>query len=484
MMSFETKTKLMPHQIDAVNKLLPTRIGGCFAEMGTGKTRIIIELVKLRQHKIDKVVYFCPVSLKETVRQQLFIHTDLTAADIYVFDDKTTEQNVPETSWYIIGIESMSSSSRVVLTANKLITENTFVILDESSYIKGHRSLRTERITEISKRARYRSILTGTPLSQGVVDLFSQMRFLSPKILGYNSFYSFAANHLEYSERFPGMIVRAHNTKYLAAKIKPYVYQVTKEECLRLPSKMYETRYCTMTWGQRRWYEKAKTEILNEIMDDSSDELASVAIFRLFSALQQIVSGFYNERLDPIKRGKKQRDKKFELHEIESNRLETLLGVINDIPKGDKIIIFCKFQYDIDNIHQALLRQFGSESCAIFCGKLSEQERNNQVAKFRQDARFFIVNQASGGHGLTLNEAHYVIFYNNGFKYSERMQAEDRCHRIGQTKPVTYIDIECLNSIDGRIAQALATKQNAVQVFRKEIEKVKKEKLKELIKAL
>jgi SNF2 family DNA or RNA helicase len=483
-MNFETKTKLMPHQVDAVNKLLPTRIGGLFAEMGTGKTRMVIELVKLRQHKIDKVVYFCPVSLKETVRQQLFTHTNLIDEDIYVFNDKTNEHNIPQVFWYIIGIESMSSSSRVVMTANKLITENTFVILDESSYIKGHRSLRTERITEISKRARYRSILTGTPLSQGVVDLFSQMRFLSPKILGYNSFYSFAANHLEYSERFPGMIVRAHNTEYLAAKIKPYVYQVTKEECLTLPKKLYETRYFWMTEEQDRWYSYIKNQILDEWEMAEDPDFSSIMIFRLFSSLQQVVSGFWSERLDKIQRRKKREDKRFKFHEFDNPRLEVLNDIIRDIPKDDKIIIFCKFQYDLDSIQKMLTEQFGADSIAIFCGKLSEQERNEQIAKFKSKSRFFVINQASGGHGLTLNEAHYVIFYNNGFKYSERLQAEDRCHRIGQKYPVTYIDIECRCGIDERISKALAKKGNVVAEFRREVEKVKKDRIRELIKAL
>ena len=122
------------------------------------------------------------------------------------------------------------------------------------------------------------------PLSQGVVDLYAQMRFLSPKILGYPSFYSFAANHLEYSDKFPGMIVRAHNTKYIAAKIKPYIYQITKEECLNLPAKLYETRYCSLTDSQRYHYEKVKDEVLDETKPDEWD---SVAVFRLFTALQR-----------------------------------------------------------------------------------------------------------------------------------------------------------------------------------------------------
>ncbi|MDD4422309.1 MAG: C-terminal helicase domain-containing protein, partial [Eubacteriales bacterium] len=88
---------------------------------------------------------------------------------------------------------------------------------------------------------------------------------------------------------------------------------------------------------------------------------------------------------------------------------------------------------------------------ALFTGKTPVKRRNKEVKRFRNDARFFLTTQSCGGHGLTLNEAHYVIFYNNGFKYSERMQAEDRCHRIGQEHPVTYIDICCACGIDERI---------------------------------
>ena len=207
------KTNLLPHQVNAINKVLPTRIGALFMDMGTGKSRSAIELAYRRAERIDKVIWFCPVSLKETVRQEILKHTGCTPADICVFNGKTAEHNLPKTLWYVVGIESMSSSTRVVLAVRKLITTRTMAILDESSYIKGHNSMRTLRITELCKPARYRLILTGTPLSQGVVDLFAQMRFLSPKILGYESFYSFAANHLEYSEKFPGMIVRAHNTE-------------------------------------------------------------------------------------------------------------------------------------------------------------------------------------------------------------------------------------------------------------------------------
>lgn len=472
MKNFATKTDLLPHQVAAVEKVLPSRVGALFMEMGTGKSRTAIELARIRLQKIDKAIWFCPVSLKETVRQEILKHTDAGDADICVFNDRTDSGNVPVVSWYVVGIESMSASSRVVLTVNSLVTDKTLVILDESSYIKGHHSLRTLRITEICKRARYRLVLTGTPISQGVVDLFAQMRFLSPKILGYTSFYSFAANHLEYSDKFPGMIVRSHNVPYLASKIQPYVYQVTKAECLNLPEKLYETRYLAMTDKQRYYYERAKDDILGDV-----EEFDSVTIFRLFTALQGIVCGYWNRR---ITRGV------YEYLEIEHERIDTLMTAIADIDPAEKVIIWCKYQYDIKGISHAIASRHGEDSLALLYGALTEKARARQIQKFRSEARFFLATQSCGGHGLTLNEASNAIFYNNAFKYSERLQAEDRCHRIGQSKPVTYIDIHCSFSIDDRIADALAEKGSLVRSFKREVDKVKgsKRKLRDLIKAL
>lgn len=466
------KTTLLKHQQDAVAKMIRSRIGALFMEMGTGKSRTAIELACRRRGRISKAVWFCPVSLKETICREIEKHTGNT--DIYVFGNKTNECNMPQVFWYVIGIESMSASSRIVLTANVLIDEKAFVIVDESQYIKGHRSARTNWITNISRRALYRMILTGTPISQGVVDLFAQMRFLSPKILGYNSFYSFAHNHLEYSEKYPGLIVRSHNTEYLAAKIKPYVYQVTKKECLDLPDKLYETRYFSMTDEQREAYEQAKWEILETIVDDQFD---SIAIFRLFSSLQQIVSGFWNYR-------EREGDEPKQL-EFSHLRIQILNDIINQIPNDEKIIIWAKYRYDIEQISANLTESYGPESVALFYGDLSIEKRNEQVDMFRGDARFFVATPSCGGHGLTLNEAAYVIFYNNGFKYAERIQAEDRDHRIGQNRNVTYIDIACVDSIDERINDALASKGNVVEAFKKEVDKVKKHnKLKSLIQAL
>src|SRR5690606_6788843 len=112
---------------EAVAKLLPSRVGALFMDMGTGKTRTAIEFVRIRQNKIDRVVWFCPVSLKETIRAEITKHTTCPVNAVYVFDDRANERTVPwDAFWYIVGIESMSASPRVVFTVNQLVTDRSF----------------------------------------------------------------------------------------------------------------------------------------------------------------------------------------------------------------------------------------------------------------------------------------------------------------------------------------------------------------------
>lgn len=479
MRAFETTTDLLPHQVDAVSKMLPSRVGALFMEMGTGKSRSVIELGKLRAEKIDRAVWFCPVSLKETVKYEILKHTNLESEDVYLFDDKTDSKSIPhDRLWYVVGIESMSASSRVVFAVHRLVTEHTFCVMDESSYIKNHRALRTERITHICQRAKYRMILTGTPISQGIADLYAQMKFLSPKILGYSGFYSFANNHLEYSEKFPGMVLHAHDTELLAKKMKPYVYQVTKDECLELPGKGFSTKRVSMTGDQSEAYFRAKGEILEELDTFGDDWLNAMVIFRLFSVLQSIVCGRWirtkNWREYILSFG--EIPKETEEFVLSHERLAMLEHILGGLPKDEKILIWAKYRFSIEEIAGLLKEKYGRDSYALYYGDLGEKDRSRELARFRKDARFLVATQSCGGHGLTLTEASTAIFYANGFSLAQRLQAEDRIHRIGQSRNVRYIDIVCRDSIDEKIEDSLFKKEGILKSFRKEIAELKKGK--------
>jgi len=466
------KTTLIEHQQNAVTKLKGLKVGGLLMEMGTGKTRALIELAYLRRSRIDKTVVFCPVALKQTWLYEL--HKHIENPSVYVFDDKTQQGNIPAVEWYLIGVESMSQSDRVVLAANELITDQTFVVLDESDTCKNHRAIRTQRITAISQRAAYRMVLTGTAVGEGVEDLYSQMYFLSPQILGYKSFYSFARNHLEYSEKYKGLVVNCLRTDWIAAKINPYVYQVKKDECLTLPDKLYSSRYCSMSWQQSQLYQQAKEEILWSAPDE---EINSYTIFQLFTALREIVSGFWNRYPEPHAHyWRRQSSQPPELLTCQHDRLDLLTSALHEIPNGEKVIIWSNFQYSTTQITKILAAEYGTGSYAEYHGQIKDRDRS--LDHWRNESRFLVASPKCGGRGLTLVESAYEIFYNNDFPYRVREQAEARIHRIGQERKPTYIDLVCSNSIDDRIFRSLQKKESLVKAFKRELDKLKTAKKK------
>lgn len=472
-MNYKITTELMQHQQDAADKLKNVKVAALFMDMGTGKTLTAFEWLRRKAHKISKVLYFCPVSVKKTIAKQIEQHTTAT---YYVFDDKTKQDNVPAADFYLIGIESMSDSDRIIFAANSLIDADCAVIVDESTYIKNHYAKRTEWITRIGKAAKYRMIMTGTPMSNGFKDIFSQMYFLSPLILGYNSFFSFAANHLEYSDKFPGVIKRAHNTELLAKKMQQYVYQVKKSECLELPDKSYSSRYYSLTSLQSQAYEARKQEFFDLI--EKYEEVSSTAVFNLFTDLQKICSGYWHD------------DKKERIDAVHW-RVDTLKQIIEEIPEGEKVVIWAKYMHDIDGILSMLRKEYGADCASEYTGRKSEKERAMEADLFTKHRRFFVGTQATGGHGLNeLVCSSYGIFYNNNFKFAERLQAEDRQHRLGQKKSVHYVNIIASNTIDEMIEKSLDKKEGILLSFQREIQGIRKlkkgadEKLKEVLRKL
>ena len=176
-------TKLYPHQQKAVEKLVHLKVGALYMEQGTGKTRTALELIqrRLSAGKVVCALWLCPCSTKRNLREDIEYHAPELSRDIV-----------------IRGIESLSSSDRLYLQLRELVaTHQAYLIVDESTLVKNKRAIRTERIIELSKKCTYKLILNGTPVSKNEADLFAQWYILDWRILGYQSYYSFAANHIE-----------------------------------------------------------------------------------------------------------------------------------------------------------------------------------------------------------------------------------------------------------------------------------------------
>lgn len=422
----------------------------CIFEMGTGKTRVALELIKIRLDKgrINHVIWLCPCSVKENLRRDIIKHTSDTQGELIT----------------IYGIETLSSSIKANSRLLKMVEEyNCYLIVDESNLVKNHIAKRTQNIIRLAGKCTYKMILNGTPICKNEADLYAQWYILSWKILGYQSFWSFAANHLEYDENIPGKVRRCLNTEYLVEKIAPYSYQMKKSECLDLPEKTYELEYFTVSPKQYDEYKRVK-----EIFLDDVNEFEENTIYRLFTALQLVLSGkrITSEIREPIKSEPMFKDI------YDNPRIEKLLGVLNQISE-DKVIIFCKYTQEINDIVGILNDEYGDGAAVPFNGELNQKKRQQNIDKFINSARFFVANKQCGAYGLNLQFCSYIIYYSNDWDYGTRAQSEDRVHRIGQNKNVHIIDICASNKLDERIINCLYRKENLIDSFKDELEKNK-----------
>ncbi|AVF28867.1 DEAD/DEAH box helicase [Paenibacillus larvae] len=445
-----TKTELYEHQEKAFHKLSIIKVGALYMEMGTGKTRTALELCakRINAGKVSKVLWLCPCSVKDTIVQEIDKHVE---GCLSLFE--------------ICGIETLSSSIKTNVQLLRLVqSESTFLIVDESNLVKNHKAIRTKNITRLAEFCTYKLILNGTPISRNEADLYAQWKILDWRILGYKSFWSFSRNHINWDERIPGKIRSMKNTRHLVERIAPYTYQVRKSECITLPPKTYKTVYYSLTAQQYEHYNAVADELFFQL-----DELEPHTIYRLFTGMQNVISGFR------VKVGKKLEKTYFFQNPLDNPRVQTLFSLIEQIGE-EKIIVFCKYTREIHEITTLLNAKYGVGSAVPFNGEVTQKKRQAHKKAFTQNARFLVANKTCAGYGLNLQFCSYAIFYNNDWDYATRGQAEDRIHRIGQNQNVHILDICARGTLDHRILTCLSRKEDLVESFKHYVENMKDRK--------
>ena len=433
------------HQVKAVEKLKKIKIGAAYMEMGTGKTRVALELINIRLNKgrIDHVIWLCPCSVKENLRRDIIKHTG-------------EEQNIIT----ICGIETLSTSIKTNSYLLELVkNKRCYLIVDESNLVKNHKAKRTQNIIRLSEYCTYKLILNGTPVTRNEADLFAQWYLLDWRVLGYKSYWSFSANHLEFDDY--GRLRKCLNVDYLVEKIGPYSYQVKKEECLDLPPKTYEKVYYELTNQQYEHYLNVADELMFSL-----DEFQPWTIYRMLTALQDVISGMYvNTSKENI-----QTTPYFD-NPLENPRIKKLLELLDGLE--EKTIIFCKYQQEINDITNIINQMYGKNKAVEYTGELSQKKRQKNLDLFQTTSQYLIANKQCGAYGLNLQFCSYIIFYSNDWDYGTRIQAEDRVHRIGQNENVHIVDICASDTLDERILKCLDKKENLVDSIREEIEENK-----------
>jgi len=327
----------------------------------------------------------------------------------------------------------------------------TFMVIDESTTIKNRRAKRTKALCAVGRGAVYRRILTGSPVTRSPLDLFSQMAFLDPKILGFSSYYAFQGRYSIVSRRTMGahsfnQVVGFRRLEELADKLSAHSYRVKKEDCLDLPDKVYTKREIALTPEQKRAYDQMKKLALARL--DSGELSTTKNVLTQIMRLQQICCGNLTDDDGAI-------------HELPSNRIKELLDLCEEVQ--GKAIIWATWTMDIRSIADALRDRYGVQAVATLHGETPDSDRQQIVENFqdRQSELCFLVGHPkTGGYGLTLTAASTVIYYSNSYDLELRVQSEDRAHRIGQTNKVTYVDLIVPGTIDEKIVKSLRAKIN------------------------
>lgn len=447
-------TDLYDYQREAVEKLSHVKVGALYMEMGTGKTRTALELIQCRlaAGKVSQVLWLCPYSVSRDLPELLSEHASGWEGEIR-----------------IAGIESLSGSTRLYAELLRYVQKPTYLVVDESLLVKNPFAYRSERVIRISNGCQYKLILNGTPFSRNEADLFAQWYLLDWRILGYQSYYSFSANHLEMDPDRPGRITRVLNKDYLARKIAPYTYQCSKADVLRLPRKAYASRSFRLTEEQSVMYNAVSDALLDE-----ADEMRPETIYRLFGALQAITSG----AKIVFPHGVSHYETVPFLCPWENPRIQELQSLLKEFPE-DQAIIYCHYTQEIYDIMEVL------EGKAVpFYGEMSLTSRQASKAAFKQGrAQYLVANKSCAQFGLNLQFCHRAVFYNNDWDWGTRAQAEDRVHRAGQNHEVTIYDIYAPNTLDKTILDSLSRKEHLSDLFKAEVSTHNKGTLKQKLRA-
>ena len=462
-MDYKFKTKPYAHQLTALEKSWNRENYAYFMEMGTGKTKVLIDNLAMLydKGKVDGALIVAPKGVIGTwYNQEIPTHLPDHIDNVTVLWQsnitKTQQEKLDslfksETNLHILimNVEALSTDKGLKFAGKFLNSHKVLMAIDESTTIKNSSAKRTKNILALSKYAKYKRIMTGSPVTKNPLDLYSQCEFLSPWLLNFQSFYAFRNRYAEMRTihargRSIQVVHRFQNIGELSDKLKDFSYRVLKEDCLDLPDKIYVKRNITLTPEQAKVYRQMKTTALAVL---NGKQVTSVTVLTQLMRLHQITCGHFTAD-----------DGTTQL--VKNNRITELMNVLEETE--GKAIIWANYQHDISEIKNAIIKEYGPGSVVDYYGLTPQDQRQDNIKRFQQDpeCRFLLGTPQTGGYGITLTAANTVIYYSNGYDLEKRLQSEDRAHRIGQKKAVTYVDITCEDTVDEKITKALRKKIN------------------------
>ena len=431
-------------------------------EMGTGKTKVIIDEFGIREDARDcrNLLVIAPAGVYRNwsgIEIPKHLAPELLERTIvFVWETGGGVGFKNRAEWFlkvqdkprilVMNVEAFSVVQSAIELASTFIGQRrTMVVIDESTKIKTPEAKRTRAIIDLSRKSYARRICSGLVAPRSPLDVFSQFNFLDQRILGFRSYFAFKSRYAITKNIGPPRIVEPgkkgkkvrdriitvgyRNEEELKDKIAPYSFRVLKDECLDLPPKIYmEPRNVELTDQQRRVLKELKTTAQARL---ETGEFMSVKLkLEMLIRMHQVLCGkFVDED------GKE--------HEIPSLRLNALSEVLDE--HSGKAIIWSGFRHSIKEIVNALEKEYGPQSVVSFYGDTSASDRVEASSRFQNDStcRWIVANPQTGGMGNTWTAASLVIYFSNTWSLEDRLQSEDRAHRDGLKHPVAYVDLMC-----------------------------------------
>jgi len=463
---YRFKTKPYEHQLQALEKSWAQDTYALFMEMGTGKSKVLVDNIAMLYDRgavrgaliiAPKGVYKnwndieFPTHMPEHVEYtKVLWEPNITKKKQHELDTLFLDDD--KLKVLIMNVEAFSTTKGLDFAHRflNIFVGRALIGIDESTTIKNPTAKRTKNILKIADLAKYRRILTGSPVTKSPLDLYSQCEFLDPYHLGHQSYYSFRARYANMIDRnFGGRRVQIvgsyRRLPELTEKLEKFSYRVLKEDCLDLPPKVFTKRIIELTDEQKKVYAQMKREAVAEL---EGKVMSTMNVMTQLMRLHQVTCGHFKADDDTIT-------------EIKNNRIDSLLELLEETE--GKVIIWANYRADIKNIVAALKKAYGDASTVEYHGGVDPTLRQDNIAQFQQKnspTRYFVGNAQTGGYGITLTAANTVVYYSNSYDLEKRLQSEDRAHRIGQTGSVTYVDLMAENTIDERIVKALRKKIN------------------------
>ena len=460
-MHYKYKSKPFAHQDKALKMSWDKEVFAYFMEMGTGKSKVLIDNIAMLYNagKIDGALIVAPKGVyKNWFDQEIPNHMpDYIEKKVGLWKTKPDDKDLKplfstgaELHILIMNVEAFSTKKGVEFAAKFLASHKTLMGIDESTTIKNPSAKRTQNILKLSKHTKYRRILTGSPVTKSPLDLYSQCQFLDPFLLDQSSYYVFRTRYaicrkINVSGRSVEIVVGYRNLAELSEKLKPFSYRVLKDDCLDLPKKTFVKRTVELTDEQKKVYKQMKQEAIAFL---NGKMVTSATVITQLMRLHQITCGHFTANDGTVQ-------------DIKSNRINQLMDVLEEME--GKAVIWAHYRYDIKKIVEAISKKYGENTVVTYYGDTSTDDRQKAIKKIQDPknaVRFIVGTPQTGGYGITLTGASTMIYYSNGYDLEKRMQSEARIDRIGQEKPMTYIDLIAEDTIDTKIVTSLRNKVN------------------------